>query len=121
VTLLTDDEVARSVCRLETVGRRTGLAREIEIWFAAHGDRVFMLAGGGDGAHWVRNVRANPAVRIRIGARRLAGRARVVDSPDDPDDRTAREAVAAKYEGWPSRPLSRWARESLPVVIDLSQ
>jgi deazaflavin-dependent oxidoreductase (nitroreductase family) len=115
-------DAARSVCRLETVGRRTGEPREIEIWFAADGDRVFLLAGGRNRAHWVRNLREDPAVRLRLGGRWLAGTARVIDDPADPADRPAREALAAKYQGWrPGRPLSAWARESLPVVIDLSK
>jgi deazaflavin-dependent oxidoreductase (nitroreductase family) len=115
-------DAARSVCRLETVGRRTGEPRELEIWFAADGDRLYLLSGGRDRAHWVRNLRANPFVRVRLGDRWLAGRARAVDAPDDPDDRVAREALAAKYQGWrPGGALSAWARESLPVVIDLSK
>jgi hypothetical protein len=40
----------------------------------------------------------------------------------DPEDRLARELLAAKYQGWePGKPLSAWARTALPVVIDLSQ
>lgn len=121
--MVIDEELARrSVCRLETIGRRSGQPRDLEIWFAARDDRIFMLSGGRDAAHWVRNIRANRSVRVRIGDRWFAGRASVVDSPDHPDDRLARELVAAKYEGWlPGRRLSRWAATSLPVVIDLSQ
>lgn len=115
-------DAARSVCRLETVGRRTGEPRELEIWFAAEDDRVYLLSGGRDRAHWVRNLRENPAVRLRFGDRWLPGTARTIDDPSDPADRAAREALAAKYQGWrPGRPLSAWARESLPVVIDLSK
>ncbi len=116
------DAAARSVCRLVTVGRRSGELRELEIWFAAEADRVYLLSGGRDRAHWVRNLRADPRARLRIGGSTYDGRARVIDDAGDPDGRIARELLAAKYEGWaPGRRLSRWASESLPVVIDLSK
>jgi deazaflavin-dependent oxidoreductase (nitroreductase family) len=118
---LTPEEASRSVCRLETVGRASGLPRDIEIWFAADRglDRVYLLAGGRDSAHWVRNIAANPAVRLRVGGRWVAGSARAVES--ETDEQTARELLAAKYQGWsPGRRLSDWAATSLPVRIDLS-
>lgn len=120
--ILDDARTGSAICRLETIGRATGMARELEIWFAALGDRVFLLSGGRDAAHWVRNLRVNPAARVRIAGRWYEGVARIIDSADDPDDRVARELLAAKYQGWtPGRPLSAWARTSLPVVIDLSK
>jgi deazaflavin-dependent oxidoreductase (nitroreductase family) len=109
----------RDVCLLETRGRTTGEPRRIEIWFAADGDRVYLLSGGRDSAHWVRNLRAHPGVRVRLGRRWLAGLAREIEG--DPDEMHARELLAAKYEGWrDGKRLSSWARESLPVAIDLS-
>jgi hypothetical protein len=40
----------------------------------------------------------------------------------DHEDALARRLLAAKYQGWQEgRPLSAWARESLPVAVDLSQ
>jgi deazaflavin-dependent oxidoreductase (nitroreductase family) len=118
---LTPDEAGRSVCRLETVGRSSGLPRNIEIWFAADGGlaRVYLLAGGREHAHWVRNISANPAVRISVDGRWLEGAARAIEG--GPEDRTARELLAAKYQGWvPGGRLSEWAATSLPVRIDLS-
>jgi deazaflavin-dependent oxidoreductase (nitroreductase family) len=120
--ILEDQDAARSVCRLVTIGRRTGEPRELEIWFAAEGDRVYLLSGGRERAHWVRNLRADPRARLRMGGRTYDGQARLIEDRTDPDDRRARELLAAKYQGWTfGRPLSDWARESLPVVIDLSK
>ncbi|HEX4897955.1 MAG TPA: nitroreductase family deazaflavin-dependent oxidoreductase [Candidatus Limnocylindrales bacterium] len=110
----------RSVCDLETVGRTSGLPRVIEIWFAAdpEHDRIYVLSGGRDRAHWVRNIRNDPAVRVRIGERWLAGGGRIVGP--GPEDLAARRLVAAKYEDWrEGRSLSSWARTSLPVAVDL--
>jgi deazaflavin-dependent oxidoreductase (nitroreductase family) len=117
-TMLDERLAEADVCDLETVGRVTGKAREIEIWFAAVGDRLYLLAGGRDSAHWVRNIVATTEVRVTIAGRRFRGSGRVIEG--ESDDRLARELLAAKYQGWSKgRRLSQWARESLPVAIDL--
>lgn len=116
-----DPELARlSVCYLVTVGRRTGLLREVEIWFAADPmhDRVYMLAGDRDNAHWVRNIRHEPSVRVRVGKRWFTGRA--ADLTGHADEVHARELVGAKYGYWRTgTQLTGWARDSLPIAIDL--
>jgi deazaflavin-dependent oxidoreductase (nitroreductase family) len=116
-----DRDLARqSVCDVETIGRVSGQPRRIEIWFAAdpRRDRIYLLAGGRDEAHWVRNIRRDSAVRVRIGDTWFAGRASVIEG--GLDDPPARRLLAAKYEGWvDGRRLSGWARTSLPVAIDL--
>jgi deazaflavin-dependent oxidoreductase (nitroreductase family) len=118
--MLSADDTKRSVCRLETIGRTSGRPREIEIWFAEDGDQVYLLSGGRDDAHWVRNLRADPRVRLRIGSRWFNGAAREIEG--QPEEPRARQLLAAKYQGWrEGRPLSEWARESLPVRIDLTE
>ena len=117
---LQGDLAGRSVCALETIGRVSGQPREIEIWFAAHPehDRIYVLSGGRDQAHWVRNLRRQPSVRVRIGATWFTGQASEIEG--SADDALARRLLAAKYQGWrEGRPLSSWARGSLPVAIDL--
>jgi deazaflavin-dependent oxidoreductase (nitroreductase family) len=116
-----EPELARqSICYLETTGRVSGRPRVIAIWFAADPvrDRIYLLAGGRDRAHWVRNLRHDPAVRIRIGGHTFAGRASVIEG--GPDDGLARRLLPGKYEG-ADEPgaLSDWAQEALPVAIDL--
>ncbi len=109
---------ADGVCHLQTTGRTTGRPRTIEIWFAVEGTRVYLLAGGRDGAHWVRNLRAQPAVRVRIGGRTLDGVARTVEG--DAADPVARRLLAEKYQRWrEGEPLRAWAAGSLPVEIEL--
>ena len=112
---------SRNVCDLETVGRVTGNPHVIEIWFAADPtrDRLYMLAGDRDRADWVRNVRKDGRVRLRFGRTWLSGRATVIEG--DADEALARRLLAAKYYGWTEgRPLGQWARESIPVAIDLA-
>ena len=111
-----DDAFGRAIeCTLVTRGRTSGEPRAITIWFAAVGRTAYLLSGGGEAAHWVRNLRADPAVSIVAGGMRVEGRARVL-APDEAEDPIAREAIAAKYG---TTGLRTWLRTSLPVAIDL--
>ena len=105
-----------AVCYLTTVGRRTCRAHTIEIWFAALNSCIYFLSGGGDRSDWVRNVRQQAAVDVRIGSETRSGAAYVV--VDLAEDALARRLLAAKYQGWrEGRPLSGWARTALPVAV----
>ncbi len=85
---------------LTTIGRRTGLPREIEIWFAERGGRFYMIAEHRDRANWVRNIRANPAVDVRLGDRRFAATARVIDDDREPDLAAAVKGLFDAQYGW---------------------
>jgi deazaflavin-dependent oxidoreductase (nitroreductase family) len=112
------EHAGASVCHLQTTGRRTGRPRTIEIWFATDGERIYVLAGGRERAHWVRNLRVDPQVRVRIGGRTFAGRARVIEG--EAREALSRGLLAGKYQGWrEGAPLSAWAAGSLPVEIEL--
>ena len=64
---------------LTTTGRKTGLPREIEIWFVAHAGRFYILAEHFHRTQWVKNILADPHVRVRINGREFAATARVLD------------------------------------------
>ena len=105
-------------CYLTTTGRISGLERTIEIWFALDGHTVYFLSGGGDRSDWVKNIRREGRVSLRLGRRVLSGKARIVD--DEAEDAHARRLLAAKYQDWrEGKRLSGWARTSLPVAVDL--
>ena len=109
---------AASVCYLETTGRSTGKPRVVEIWFAVEGTTIYLLSGGRERAHWVRNLQADPRARLRVQGRTYPVAAAFVEGTSE--DPTARRVLAAKYQGWQDgAPLSRWARESLPVALRL--
>lgn len=110
---------ATKLCYLETKGRVSGKPHEIEIWFAAGpGNRIYLLAGGRGRSDWVKNLNATPSVRVRIDDHTYSGTATIIEH--EVEDLPAREALAAKYQGWsPGAALSNWARTSLPVAIDL--
>ena len=119
--VLSPDLAAEQVCYLETTGRISGRPHTVEMWFAAgeDGATIYCLAGGGDRADWVRNLRATPALRVRIGAVTFPATGRI--ALGDPDELAARRALAAKYYGWRDGPLpNEWSRTALPVVIRLA-
>jgi deazaflavin-dependent oxidoreductase (nitroreductase family) len=70
-------------CYVTTTGRRTGRRHEIEIWFGAIDDTMYLVSGNGTTADWFRNMQAHPDVTVRIDDERRAGFARVVVDPDE--------------------------------------
>ena len=104
-------------CYVTTTGRVSGRPHTIEIWFALREGRVYMLSGGGDASDWVRNIRANPTVGLRIGDRDFIAQARVVDDPAE--DELARALLVEKYGPRTSDDLEEWRRTALPVAIEL--
>ncbi|MGH2582838.1 MAG: nitroreductase family deazaflavin-dependent oxidoreductase [Anaerolineales bacterium] len=106
-------------CYLTTLGRVTGRPHEIEIWFALKEKVAYLLSGGGLESDWVKNLRANPQVNLRIGTHRFQGNAYTVSHGEE--EMIARRLLAAKYYGWrQGDQLNHWARTALPVVITLS-
>ena len=65
-----EDIADKKVLYLTTIGCRTGLPREIEIWFIVFGGRFYLFAETGEAAKWVKNIRSNPNVVVgsQIGA-----------------------------------------------------
>jgi deazaflavin-dependent oxidoreductase (nitroreductase family) len=104
-------------CYVTTTGRVTGNSHTIEIWFAMQDRTLYLLAGGGDRSDWVRNIRRNPEVSLRLGDIEAPARARVIEDPAE--DETARTLVFEKYRPTYKGDLTSWRRTSLPVAIDL--
>ena len=105
-------------CYLTTVGRVSGRPHTIEIWFALQGETLYMLAGGGDGADWVRNARRSPAVTVRIRDVEFSRCARVVEQ--DEEEALARRLLVEKYQPRYQGSLEEWGRTALPVAVDLN-
>src|SRR6266850_7380042 len=85
---------------LTTTGRRSGLPREIEIWFVERDSRIYIFAEHGYKAHWVRNVLANPAVTIRLAERRWKAMGRVLEPDTDGELYIDVRALAREKYGW---------------------
>jgi deazaflavin-dependent oxidoreductase (nitroreductase family) len=91
-----------------TTGRKSGLPRQIEIWFVQSDGFTYILAEHGLKAQWVKNILADPEVRVRIGRDEFQATARVLDPEKDAEAYLhARELSRQKYD---------WG-DGLPVEI----
>ena len=65
--------VGRFVLLLTTVGRRSGRPRVTPLVYVERGDTILVASARGHSADWLRNIRANPRVRVRVGRRHFDG------------------------------------------------
>lgn len=91
-----------------TKGRKTGLAREIEIWFVELNGKFYILAEHFYKAHWVRNIQNDSRVRVRMGEQTFSATARVLDEKREPQIWQMAQLLAVEKYGW---------GEGLPVEI----
>ncbi|MBA2806972.1 nitroreductase family deazaflavin-dependent oxidoreductase [Streptomyces sp. KM273126] len=66
---------------LETMGRASGLPRRTPVGGRRIGDSFWLVSEHGARSQYIRNIRANPRVRVRIGGRWHEGTAHLL--PDD--------------------------------------
>ena len=98
---------------LETTGRRTGLARRTPVVSRLDDDTVWLVAEYGRRAAYVRNLEADPSVRVRIGGSWRRGTARPL--PDD-DPRARLRSMRRPLLG---RVVRWFGDDLLSVRIDL--
>lgn len=111
-------------CYLQTSGRRSGRTHEIEIWFVALGDTVYLLNGGGKRppgeSDWVLNLRVAPQAAVRIAGMTFEGVARFPEA-GSAEDLEQRAAIFAKYTGSDSGDLRNWRDTGVLVALELAQ
>lgn len=73
---------------VETIGRKTGKPRRTVVGVHEQDGHLWVVAEQGRHAAYVRNIEANPAVRLRLGRRWRRATALIVDG-DDPVARLA--------------------------------
>ena len=115
--LAVDAHAAEEYCYLTTTGRVSGRPHTIEIWFVAHDGSAYLMAGDAR-SDWVRNVRRDPVVGLRIAEVEVPAVARVIDEPADPRQALLRAHMADKYdEREPDGSLSSWAQTAVLVQV----
>jgi deazaflavin-dependent oxidoreductase (nitroreductase family) len=67
---------------LETRGRKSGQPRRIPVGKAISGDTLWVVAEHGRKAAYVKNIEADPHVRVRVGRRWRSGAAHVLYDDD---------------------------------------
>lgn len=113
-------------CYLTATGRVSGAPHTIEIWFAApEGEpadgrsRIYLLSGGRERADWVRNLRREPAVGVRVADREFEAHAHVLDGGAEAAE--ARRLLFEKYQPGYGSDLCSWRDTALPVAVDLAR
>jgi deazaflavin-dependent oxidoreductase (nitroreductase family) len=97
---------------VETTGRRSGEPRETPVGYALEGDVVWIVAEYGRRAQYVKNIEANPRVRVCIGGGWRSGMA----TPLPEDDARARALRISKLNGAFVRAVGE---NQLTIRIDL--
>lgn len=103
----------RAFALLETKGRRTGAPRQTPVGNGLAGDTFWLIAVHGDQADYVRNLKADPAVRVKVRGFWRTGTATVL--PDD--DATVRSRTLP-YQ-WDAALGRMMATTPLTIRIDL--
>lgn len=103
----------RAFALLETTGRRTGLPRQTPVGNGLAGDTFWLIAAHGTQADYVRNLQAEPRVRIKVGGVWRAGTAVIL-----PGDATAARSRTLPFQ-WDAAIGRMMASSPLTVRIDL--
>lgn len=98
---------------LETVGRTSGQPRLTPLGGRRDGHTVWIVSEFGRASNYVRNIEANPDVRVQLGRTWHAGVATILDD----DDATARLRQLPRYNSLVVRLVGS---DLLTVRIDLS-
>ena len=98
---------------LETTGRRSRKRRRTPVGNGVDGDTFWIVAEHGRRAGYVRNIEADPRVRVRIGRCWRSGTAHVL--PDD-DPRERQRAIGRRINALAVRAMGT---DLLTVRVDL--
>jgi deazaflavin-dependent oxidoreductase (nitroreductase family) len=104
--------IVRGWALLETRGRRTGRRRTTPVGNGLIGDTFWIVAEHGLKAGYVRNIRADPRVRVFVGGRWRTGTAQLL--PDD--DPVARQRTLPALN---ARLVRLMGTELLTIRVDL--
>ena len=118
--LLARGVTAPGVALLETTGRRSGRPRRTPVGDGLEGDTFWIVAEHGRSAGYVRNLEADPRVRVKVRGAWRTGTARVLDD----DDPRARQRTLAR--GRPLRALNAasvraMGTDLLTIRVDLDR
>lgn len=100
--------MAENFLYLTTRGRKSGEARQIEIWFVEHGGYHYLVSEKRGESGWVKNIERHAAVAYSVGTRddpqaalpQRSARGRIVPAAAEPElVRTVCALMAKKY-GW---------------------
>src|SRR5258707_3543380 len=95
----------RQTLKLTHYGRKSGRPYEVTIWYLVDDDRLYVVSANAD-RNWVRNVKARPAISLRVGDQVFNGDVREIA---DAQEREKVDGLTMrKY--WYLAPMLRLAR-----------
>ncbi|MGW3283550.1 nitroreductase/quinone reductase family protein [Streptomyces sp. NPDC001002] len=97
---------------LETTGRTSGLPRPTPVGGRRIGDTFWLVSEFGERSHYIRNIKADPRVRVRLRGRWHTGTAHLMPE----DDTTARLRTLPRMN---SRSVRAIGAGLLTVRVDL--
>ncbi|MFF1448552.1 nitroreductase/quinone reductase family protein [Streptomyces sp. NPDC058274] len=97
---------------LETTGRTSGLPRRTPIGGRRVGQAFWLVSEYGEKSQYVRNIKANPQVRVRVNGRWHAGTAHLMPA----DDPRARLRTLPRFN---STAVKAFGTQLLTVRVDL--
>lgn len=107
----------RSTALIETIGRKSGQPRVTPVTNGSDGDVFWIVTERGHAANYVRNIQANPRVRVKAGGGWRAGTARIVD--EDPAQRLAQIVARNPRARANAQIVRKTGTENLVIRIDL--
>ena len=115
-----EDDLAKVASKkfihLKTIGRKTGRAHVVELWFAVNGGHVY-LSHEGEETDWMKNIKNDGQVSFEIGGKNFTGSARYQMEKEE-EAWTAKVALYDKYYGKASKEvIEDWFSLSKILVI----
>ena len=101
------------ITMLETTGGKSGVPRRTAVGGRVIDNSFWMVSEHGEHSHYVHNIKANPAVRVRIRGRWRTGTAHLL--PDDDAGGTAEPSIP----GLNSAAVRMTGSQLLTIRIDL--
>lgn len=103
---------------LETTGRKSGLPRRNPVGDGLDGETFWIVSEHGRRSGYVRNIEADPRVRVRVRGHWRTGRAQLL--PDDDPRERQRTLAARRFAAWVNAVAVRsLGTDLLTVRIDL--
>ena len=109
----------RSTALIETIGRRSGVPRVTPVTNGLDGDVFWIVTEHGHQANYVRNIEADPHVRVNVGGGWRTGLAQIVD--ENPEERLQRIVALNRRARSNAQIVRRVGTEHLVIRIDLTR
>jgi deazaflavin-dependent oxidoreductase (nitroreductase family) len=105
---MTEDALANALKRrreisIAVIGRRTGRAITIPVWFVFDSGSLWLLPVYGSRTQWYRNLQKSRAVTIRVGSEQRTLQARLVKNPS-----AVGKVIERFQEKYTAQEIKRW-------------